>query len=207
MTDIAIENLYRDFVGAEDLKILTKRFSITEFVGNWQQVMTSISTQIMGTGITFSSVSAKYELKNDGNLSVLNSAYNGKLEKIFIQGVSRKRNQLDTCRTVKFDGLDFEGDYWLFYVSEAHDTVLVSAPLIIPIPLIPICITGKLGLYVLTKDRDAFWTNPKLIAEIQTVLKKYGFDSFYNFPIFSGQSIPIADPLLGASISNNTINL
>ena len=207
MTDRAIETLYKEFVGADDLKILTDRFSIADFVGRWEQVMTSLSTQIMGTGITFSSVNATYELQSDGNLRVLNSAYNRGLDKIYIQGVSRKRGTLDTCRTVQFDNLGFEGDYWLFYVSEAHDTVLVAAPLIIPIPLVPICLTGKFGLYVLTKNRDEFWTNPERIAEVQSVLKKYGFDHFYNTPIFSGVSIPITSQMTDAAISNAKVNL
>ena len=207
MTDTAIEKLYKDFVGADDLKILTDRFSIADFVGRWEQVMTSLSTQIMGTGITFSSVNATYELQSDGNLRVLNSAYNRVLDKIYIQGVSRKRGSLDTCRTVKFDNLSFEGDYWLFYVSESHDTILVAAPLIIPIPLVPICITGNLGLYVLAKNRDKFWANSKRIAEVQSVLKKYGFDQFHNSPIFSGLSIPITTQMTDAAISNAKVNL
>ncbi len=207
MTDRAVETLYKEFVGADDLAILTKRFSITDFVGRWEQVMTSLSTQIMGTGITFSSVNATYELQSDGNLRVLNSAYNRVLDKIYIQGVSRKRGTLDMCRTVQFDNLGFEGDYWLFYVSEAHDTVLVAAPLIIPIPFIPICLTGKFGLYVLTKNRDEFWANPERIAEVQSVLKKYGFDQFYNTPIFSGVSIPITNQMTDAAISNAKVNL
>ena len=45
MTDRAIETLYKEFVGADDLKILTDRFSIADFVGRWEQVMTSLSTQ------------------------------------------------------------------------------------------------------------------------------------------------------------------
>lgn len=191
MTDIAVEKLYKNFVGTDGLKILADRFSITDFVGRWEQVMTSLSTQVMGTGITLSSVNATYELQGDGNVSVVNSAYNGTFDKINIQGVSRKRGTIDTCRTVKFDNLDFEGDYWLFYVSEEHDTILVAAPLIIPIPSIPICITGNLGLYVLTKNREEFWGNRERITEVQSVLKKYGFDKLYNFPIFSGVSIPI----------------
>lgn len=207
MTDSAMEKLYTDFVGADDLKILTDRFSITDFVGRWEQVMTSISTQIMGTGITFSSVNATYELQSDGNLRVLNSAYNRGLEKIYIQGVSRKRNVLNTCRTVKFDNLGFEGDYWLFYVSDAHDTVLVAAPLVVPIPIFPVCLTGKFGLYVLTKNREQFWANPSRVAEVQSVLKKYGFDSFHNSPIFSGVSIPITVQMTDAAISNNKVNL
>jgi lipocalin len=207
MTDSAVETLYKDFVGADDLKILTERFSIADFVGRWEQVMTSVSTQIMGTGITFSSVNATYELQSDGNLRVLNSAYNRNLEKIYIQGVSRKRNVLDTCRTVQFDNLGFEGDYWLFYVSKAHDIVLVAAPLIAPIPIFPVCLTGKLGLYVLTKNREQFWANPASVAEVQSVLKKYGFDSFYNTPIFSGISIPITSQMTDAAISSNKVNL
>lgn len=210
--NLQVEKLYRDFVGAEGLKTLEERFSIERFTRRWRQVMTSLSTQIMGTGITFSSVNAIYALSDDGDtIDVINSAYNGKFEKIFIKGKSTKRGILETCRTVKFEKIDIEGDYWIFYINGPGDIVLVAAPIIIPTIWGPICVTNTFGLYVLTlRSRDKFWDNTQESQEqreeINEVLKKYGFTNFYNCPVFSGESIPIIDPEDGATESVGKIN-
>ena len=180
------EELYKSFVGADELRTLKKRFSVSKFTGRWEQVMTSASTQIMGTGLAYSSVNAIYTLLDDGTLKVYNSAYNADIEVVSISGTSKKVNKLETCRTVKFDNLLFEGNYWLIYVTESHDTVVVAAPVILQLPHAPICITGNFGLYVLTRDRDNFWKNQ--VSEIQLVLKRYGFDRWYNRPVVSGVS-------------------
>jgi lipocalin len=181
-----IEELYKSFVGADELRILTERFSVSKFTGRWEQVMTSASTQLMGTGLAYSSVHAIYTLLDNGTLKVDNGAYDEDIQKVSISGTSKKINKLETCRTVKFDNLWFEGNYWLIYVTESHDTVIVAAPIILQLPYMPICITGNLGLYVLTRDRNKFWKNQ--VNEIQSVLKRYGFDKWYNRPVVSGVS-------------------
>lgn len=200
--DSQVEKLYRDFVGEKEkeLETLKERFRIDRFTqGDWRQVMTSLSTQIMGTGITFSSVSATYTESDDkGTIYVTNRANNGKLEKIFINGKSTKRHELETCRTVKFDKIDIEGDYWIFYINGPADIMLVAAPIIIPTILGPICVTNTFGLYVLTmRTREKFWGDNEESrgqrAEINKQLKKYGFTNFYNCPVFSGESIPITN--------------
>ncbi len=197
MTDV-----YKSFVGAKELAVLTKRFSVKKFVGRWEQVMTSLSTQVMGTGPLFSSVNAIYELQDDGRIRLTNSAYNRKLQPVFIQGVSDERDGIATCRTVKFDKLPFKGDYWIIYANKRCDTIIISAPLFI----LGKCVTENFGLYVLTKDRDAFWADKKLLTEIQSQLHKYGFSSFYNMAMFSGESIPIENPLSGSeSLSRFTL--
>ena len=200
-----VEKLYMDFVGRGKLGLLDERFSEEMFKGRWEQVMTSLSTQIMGTGITFSSVNATYDLLN-GQIHVTNSAYNGKFEKIFIEGTSIERHTLKTCRTVKFDDLDIVGDYWIFHITNDKETILVAAPIIIPTPFFPICVTGTFGLYVLTKDRNKFWNDAAKQKEIMKELKNYGFTNFYNTPICSGESIPIQDPKDAATVSTGTIN-
>lgn len=196
MTDAS----YKSFVRPDELAVLQKRFRVSKFVGRWEQVMTSLSTQIMGTGPTFSSVSAIYELQPDGRIRLTNSAFNGSFEQIYIQGVSSEQGGLATCRTVKFDNLPFVGDYWIIYASENCDTIIVSAPLIV----MGKCITENFGLYVLTKDRKMFWN--KRVNEIKIQLDKYGFSSFYNKGIFSGESIPITNPSAGV-ISNSRVVL
>jgi len=194
---------YKSFVGADELAVLQKRFSVRKFVGRWEQVMTSLSTQFMGTGPTFSSVNAIYKLAADGRIRLTNSAFNAQLQQIYIQGVSDERDGLATCRTVQFDNLPFVGDYWIIYANQRCDTIIVSAPLIV----LGQCVTENLGVYVLTKDRDAFWCDKALVCEIQEQLEKYGFSSFYNRAIFSGESMRIRNPLAGKLSSGQRVVL
>jgi hypothetical protein len=170
------------------LPTLLKRFDELDITHTWQQVMTSLSTGIMGTGIAFSSVSADYTLNTDGTISLINRAYNGDFKPVFISGVCKCADKtVPTCRTVKFDDLFFEGDYWIAYISADKSTFIVSAPLV----LLGKVVIPNFGLYVLTRDRDAYWTNDALQAEINAVLLDYDFTSYWNKPVFSGQSIPI----------------
>lgn len=194
---------YKSFVGSAELAVLKKRFSVRKFVGRWEQVMTSLSTQFMGTGLTFSSVNAIYKLAADGRIRLTNSAFNAQLQQIYIQGVSDERDGLATCRTVQFDNLPFVGDYWIIYANKRCDTIIVSAPLVV----MGQCLTENLGVYVLTKDRDAFWCDKALVGEIQEQLDKYGFSSFYNRAIFSGESMPIRNPLAGKLSSGQRVVL
>jgi len=202
--DEIVVNYYKQFVGEPQLTYLLDKFKIDQFVGRWEQVFTSRSTGLFGTGIDFSSVNAIYSLNNDGTIGVLNSSYNEKLEKKFIEGTSRSRdNFIPTCRTVSFgsaSAINFEGDYWILDISPTSQTIIVVAPIIIP--LIPIKITDNFGVYVLTKNRDEFWKNKEEVDRVFTVLNKYGFNKFWNEPIVSGVSIPITDSKANATASN-----
>ena len=121
---------YKDFV--IDIDVLLKRFAKLEVSNRWQQVLTSRSTGIMGTGISFSSVSAVYKKKKDGTITVLNSAYNTDFTPVYITGVCRAVDKdVPTCRVVRFDNREFEGEYWITYVSADLSTFVVSAPIVI----------------------------------------------------------------------------
>jgi lipocalin len=202
--DETVVNYYKKFVGESQLTYLLNTFKIDKFVGRWEQVFTSRSTGLFGTGIDNSSVNAIYSLKNDGTIGVLNSSYNEKLEKKFIEGSSRSRDSLiPTCRTVSFDSasdIQFEGDYWILDISPTFQTIIVVAPIITP--GIPIEISDNFGVYVLTKNRDKFWKNKQEIDRVFTVLNKYGFNQFWNEPIVSGVSFPIIDPKADATVAN-----
>ena len=198
--DEIVVNYYKKFVGEPQLTNLLDKFKIDRFLGRWEQVFTSRSTGLLGTGIDYSSVNATYSLNNDGTVHVLNSAYDEQLEKKIIEGSSRARdNSVPTCRTVKFDSasVPFEGDYWILDISETFHTIIVVAPIITP--FIPIDITNNFGMYVLTKNRDGFWKNRDEGDRVFTTLNKYGFTKFWNEPIVSGTSFPIVDPEAGAS--------
>jgi len=202
--DKIVVDYYKKFVGEQQLTYLLDKFKIDQFVGRWEQVFTSRSTGLFGTGIDNSSVNAIYSLKNDSTIGVINSSFNDKLEKRFIEGTSRSRNNsIPTCRTVSFDSasaINFEGDYWILDISETFQTVIVVAPIITP--YIPIEITNNFGVYVLTKNRDEFWKNKAEVGRVFTVLNKYGFNKFWNEPIVSGVSIPITDPKADATVAN-----
>lgn len=169
----------------KDLPTLVRRFGELDINHQWQQVLTSRTTGIMGTGISFSSVSADYRLKSDGSISLINRAYNGDFQPVYITGVCKCADAtVPTCRTVKFDNLFFEGDYWIAYISADKSTFIVSAPLVI----LGKVLVPNFGLYVLTRDRDAYWNDDKLRAEIDQVLVDYEFTNYFNKPVFSGES-------------------
>ena len=178
------EELYKSFVGTEALATLQKRFQPKLFAGRWEQVMTSYSTRFMGTGIDYTSVHAIYKLLPNGAVDVNNYANDANMKPVSIHGISEKRHILETCRTVKFDNLPVEGDYWIIYANKRCDAIIVAASLIARLPMLdPFLVAGNVGLYVLTKNRSNFWAND--VDEIMSVLRKYGFNQFYNAPIVS----------------------
>lgn len=182
---------YTNFVGAIEVLDLVFRFNlnINKFYGKWEQVLTSLSTNLLGSGIFYSSVQANYSPLKDGNIKVINKAYDGNFELTSIEGISRARNTLvPTCRTVKFPNQPIEGNYWIIYASNDFTTIIVSAPIIVPV--IGFDISDNFGLYVLTKDREKYWNSDEP-QNVFKILKKYGFDKFFNKPVNSGKSFTI----------------
>ena len=180
-----IVSQYKEYV--HDYKTLKSRFKKLDITNTWQQVLTSRSTGIMGTGISFSSVCAEYKLNSDGTISLTNKAFDTDLKPVYITGICKYLDPLvPTCRVVKFDKREFEGEYWIIYVSKDLSTFVVGAPLIVLGKLI----IPNVGLYVLTKNRDMYWKNDELQKEISKVLDDYGYTNYFNKPIFSGASKP-----------------
>jgi lipocalin len=189
LEDQIIVQYYKNFVGQKEVESLVKRFNINEFCTKWDQVLTSRTTGLFGTGITYSSVNAIYSLNSDGTVKVRNTAYDTNFQPTGIEGNSRARDpNIPTCRTVSFPSLtsQFEGDYWIIYISPSFETIIVGAPLILPV--IPIELSGNFGVYVLSKNRDSFWKSNEETTLAFNALKKYGFTKFWNEPIFSGKS-------------------
>lgn len=184
---MSIVSQYKDYI--IDYPTLNNRFKKLKITNKWQQVLTSRSTGLFGTGITFSSVSASYKLNSNGSISLINGAYNTNFKPVFVGGVCKARDpNVPTCRTVEFTNRNgAKGDYWIIYISADLSTFIVGAPLIIFNKLI----IPNTGLYVLSLDREKFWKNIKLQQEIFAILKKYGYTNFFNKPIFSGLSKPI----------------
>jgi lipocalin len=187
LEDKVIVEYYTNFVGEKEVENLVKQFNVDKFCGKWEQVLTSRSTGLFGTGITYSSVNADYSLNADKTIKVVNSAYDTDFNITDIEGTSRARDdKIPTCRTVNFPSVNYqlEGNYWIIYISPSFDTIIVAAPLI----LLTIDISNNFGVYVLTKNRDEFWASNTASQEVFTVLKKYGFTEFLNKPILSGTS-------------------
>lgn len=193
--DKEVSLLHKEFVGESRISILLDRFNRADFssIGGgfartWQQVMTSRSTGLLGTGIALSSVSATYGDIADGTVSVVNSGFDSNLNPIRIDGKSRTRDGNPLCRTVAFDTVPVEGDYWITYISEDLSTVIVTAPIIVETTIFSFTVTPNFGLYVLTKNREDFWNDRDLVKEVMDVSRQYGFVGYHNKPIVSGKS-------------------
>ena len=188
--DTEVVRLHREFVGEQPYTTLVDRFSRMNFTCiRWDQVMTSTSTALLGSGLKMSSVQAVYTPLSSSTVSVVNSGYDSTLSPIRINGVSRSRDNCGVCRTVDFDGVYMEGDYWVFYITEDLSTFMVAAPILFKSPLGCYTVFPTFGLYVLTSDRSVFWSNPDLTKEIIAVSKEYGFTSIHNEPIASATSL------------------
>jgi lipocalin len=183
---------YKNFVGEKEVENLVKQFNVEQFCRKWDQVLTSRSTGLFGTGITYSSVNANYSINDDGSVKVVNKAYDTHFEPTIIEGNSVARDDnIPTCRTVIFPSVNVSvpGNYWIIYISPTFDTIIVAAPLILP--FIPIDISNNFGVYVLAKDRNQFWESITESTLVFDVLKKYGFTNLLNSPILSGESYSI----------------
>lgn len=183
---MSIVKQYKNYI--IDYPKLNNRFKKLKITNKWEQVLTSRSTGLYGTGVTYSSVSADYKLNLNGSISLTNMAYDTNFKPVFVNGISKARDpNVPTCRTVEFNNRSgAKGNYWIVYISDDLSTFIVGAPLIIFNKLI----IPNTGLYVLTLNRDKFWKNNNLQQEIFAILKKYGYTNFFNKPIFSGFSKP-----------------
>ena len=187
--DKAVVQRYKKFVGENELKELTRIFTPEKFAGVWKQAMCSPSTSIFGSGPNYSSVEATYKLKNDAMISVKNDAYDTDFYRVSITGTSRARDaHVPTCRTVKFNSVKIEGDYWLIFATPSFRSIIVAAPIILRLFNRPLVVANNFGFYVLTKDLRNFWTSPEEHQTIMDALKKYRFNKFWNKPVATAET-------------------
>jgi len=191
--DKAVVKKYKEFVGKKELHKLSRVFTPEKFVGKWKQIMCSPSTSVMGSGPNFSSVQATYKLKKNGEIAVKNDAYDNNFHRDCITGTSRARDtSVPTCRTVKFNNLfDIEGDYWLIYATPSFKTVIVAAPIMVKIFNKPLVVANNFGFYVLTRNKNKFWSSPQEYQCIFDVLEKYGFNKPWNKPVATAETFII----------------
>jgi lipocalin len=182
---------YEKFVGKHQLLRLLKLFSLEKFAGKWSQVMCSPSTSLLGSGVSYSSVQAKYTLKKNNVVGVRNDAYDNHLNRVSITGTSEARVEcVPTCRNIEFNNLfRSKGDYWIIDATPSFNTILIAAPLCIKVFNEPIIITNTLGCYVLTKNTvKEFWDSTKEHEYIFHSLEKYGFTKLWNKPLATPQT-------------------
>ena len=192
--DSDIISQHKKYIGEPQFNVLNERFNSESFSfeGTWNQVLTSRSTIISGTGLSSSTVSAIYKkIEGTNKYSVLNTSNNDNLKGIFIRGNSPARDEsVPTCRTVIFDSIQVEGNYWICYISEDLETILVVSPIIIP--LTSICVIPSFICYVLTKkSHDQFWSDNKFVEEILTETTRLGLNDFYNRPLPTAETLSI----------------
>ena len=152
---------------------------VPRYLGRWNQVATSRSTRFLGTGVAFSNVSAEYTVNNNdyNNILVYNSGLNGRDEYTFIEGytyVDMKFN-CSSKRKLHFDGVPFDGNYWIVklgpIIDDKYQYAVVSGP-----------VTGFFGtrfsLYVLARDRKEY--KEKYEKDVKKWCKKNNFVFFWN---------------------------
>lgn len=90
-----------------------KSIILNSYLGKWNQVATSRSTSLFGTGPGYRNVSALYNITNGTLLSVYNSGYNQKKEFTSISGYSYTEGESQTKRKLHFDTVPVDGNYWI----------------------------------------------------------------------------------------------
>ena len=123
--------------------------NIDAYLGNWSQVATSLSTKLFGTGIKFRNVSADYQLINKNNISVVNCGLNDNKNYTSIHGYSYSEGTVDTKRKIHFEGVPFDGSYWIVKLGPIKDRQYQYS--IVSGPLSP-WLGTRFSLYVLSRN-------------------------------------------------------
>ena len=158
---------------------------VSSYLGRWKQVATSRSTQLLGTGVKFTNVSAEYDLDEDDNILVYNSGLNGRKEFTAIEGYTYVdvRFNCTSKRKLHSDGVPFDGNYWIVKLGPIqygqYQYAIVSGP-----------VSGFFGtrfsLYVLARHRQEY--KDKYEKEVKEWCKENNFVFFWNKYIDSGTS-------------------
>lgn len=114
-----------------------EEIDLSSYTGKWYQAATSRSTKLFGTGIKFSNVTATYNCIDNcstNNITVLNEGYNENKDHITIKGFSySENNEVPSKRKLNFEGVPFEGNYWVVklgpILNNKYEYAVVSGPL------------------------------------------------------------------------------
>ena len=152
------------------------KIDLKMYTGKWHQVATSRSTKLLGTGVKFKNVSAEYLCINNCSsniISVLNQGINDKNNYTSINGFSYCENiSMPSKRKVVFEGVKFEGNYWIVklgpIVNNQYDYAIVCGPL-------TNFFGTRFSLYVLCRDKK------KYELEYEEDVKQWCNDNGFKF--------------------------
>jgi lipocalin len=156
---------------------VVESIDLNSYTGIWEQVATSPSTILAGTGTDFKNVRATYEIigdPKDNIISVFNEGINGNGVYESIKGISfSPNNNIPGKRKVKFENNPIEGNYWIVKLGplnskNQYDYAIVSGA-------INNIIGTRALLYVLARNRNVY--KEKYEKEV----KKWCFDNGYKF--------------------------
>jgi lipocalin len=152
-----------------------KTLNVSSYLGLWNQVATSPSTRLFGTGINFKNVTAKYELLNDSNISVYNSGLNQKNNFTNIFGYSYIKGKNNCKRKLHFDGVPYDGNYWIVklgpIINNQYQYAIISGAL-------TNFFGSRFSLYVLARNRTDYFL--KYEKEVQKWCLQNNFKFFWN---------------------------
>jgi len=112
--------------------------NVTSFIGKWNQVATSRSTTLFGTGPKYKNVTAYYNTSynkelNQTVISVFNCGISPKNIHKNISGYSYVNSPCLTKRKLHFDGVKVDGNYWIIklgpIINNKYEYVVISGPL------------------------------------------------------------------------------
>tara|TARA_E500000178_G_scaffold336956_1_gene375569 strand:- start:1367 stop:1837 length:471 start_codon:yes stop_codon:yes gene_type:complete len=145
------------------------------YLGIWNQVATSRSTALLGTGVEFTNVTAEYKLLNNSDISVYNSGYTKNNTFTSIKGYSYIKGKSQTRRKLHFDGVPVDGNYWIVKLGPIHSNnyqyAIVSGPL-------TRFFGTRFSLYVLARNVEDY--KNKYENEVKQWCKKNNFRFFWN---------------------------
>lgn len=148
---------------------------VNSYLGLWNQVATSRSTALLGTGVRFKNVTAFYDLLNNTTIGVYNSGYDENNNFTSINGYSYITGTSETKRKLHFDGVPVDGNYWIVKLGPIQENVYRYA--IVSGPLTSFFGT-RFSLYVLARNRQEY--KLKYEKEVKKWCKDNNFRFFWN---------------------------
>ena len=148
---------------------------INNYLGLWNQVATSRSSALLGTGVRYKNVTAFYELLNNSDIGVYNSGYDENNNFTSIHGYSYITGNSQTKRKLHFDGVPVDGNYWIVKLGPIQQNLyryaIVSGPL-------TSYIGTRFSLYVLARNPEEY--KIKYEKEVKKWCKDNNFRFFWN---------------------------
>lgn len=152
-----------------------KNITLSNYLGLWNQVATSRSTKLFGTGPSFTNVMAYYELLNTTNISVYNSGYKENKKFTSISGYSYVTGKSQTKRKLHFTGVPFEGNYWIVKLGPIQNNMYSYA---IVSGALNSFFGTRFSLYVLARNKEEY--KLKYEKTVKKWCKQNNFIYFWN---------------------------